>query len=74
MSGGGELRAGVSGVVLDEGAFLVFGGVFCFDFLLQFHEAFDEGFWAWRAARDVDVYGDEAVDALEDGVGAIHAA
>ena len=47
--------------------------MFLFDFALETHEAFEEGFGAGRASGDVDIDGNEVVDALEDGVRAIHA-
>ncbi len=58
----------------EEFFFLIDEGFFAVDFALEAHEAFEEGFWARRAAGDVDVDWDDAVDALEDGVGAVHAA
>jgi hypothetical protein len=44
------------------------------DLLLQFHEAPDERLRTWRTAGDVDVDGDEAIDALRDGVGVVRTA
>ncbi len=73
--GGGLARQGKLGAEGgEEFLFLIDEGFFAVDFALEAHEAFEEGFWARRAAGDVDVDGDDAVDALEDGVGAVHAA
>src|SRR3972149_8191376 len=41
---------------------------FLADLLLEFQEALIQRFRSGRAARDVDVHGDDLVDALEDGV------
>ena len=62
------------GEVFDQRTFLCGERVFLFDFALETHEAFEEGFWAGRASGDVDIDGNEVVDALEDGVGAVHSA
>lgn len=40
-----------------------------FDQFLDFHETVDDLFGSWRATRDVDINGDDLVDALEHGVG-----
>ncbi len=64
----------VLGVFLEEDFLLILSGVLFFNFFLEFHEAFDEGFGARRAAGNVNVHRDEFVYSLKDGVGAIHAA
>src|SRR5689334_15697495 len=38
------------------------------DLALQTEEPLDQGLWAGRATRDVDVDRDEAINALQDGV------
>lgn len=63
-----------SDVFFEERFLLICRRMFSIDFFLEFHQAFDECFWAWRAAGNINVHGDDLVDALENRVGAIHAA
>ncbi len=68
----GGLDGDVEGAAFAVGAFG--GDVVLIDDALDGHDCFDEGFGAWWAAGDVDVYGDVLVDALDDGVGVEDAA
>lgn len=58
----------------EEFLFLFAESGFGFDFPLEAHEAFEEGFGSWGASADIDVDGENLIDSLEDGVAAIHAA
>src|ERR1700722_20751610 len=44
------------------------------DLVLQLHKAFEKGFRTRRAAADVNVHWEEAINSLQDRVAAIHAA
>jgi len=58
-----------SGNFLEGGKDGFFGNL-----LLELDEAVEESFGARGTAGNVDIDGEDAVDALEDGVGAVHAA
>lgn len=58
--------------LFDEGAFLSGEGGFFLDLALETHQPFEEGFWARGASRDIHIDGDEVIDPLEHGVGAVH--
>lgn len=47
--------------------------VFCFDLFLQLHEAVNDGFRCRRAAWNIHIHGDDAVDALHHVVGSVKA-
>jgi hypothetical protein len=49
-------------------------GLLALDLLLQLHQPFDQGLGPRRAAGNIDIHRNQAVDPLQDRIAAIHAA
>lgn len=56
-----------------EGAMLLGQSMLTADFLLEFYQGVEEHLWTGRAARDVNINGEELVYALDNAVDAVHA-